>query len=181
MASSEETVIELSKSKTILLILGSVAFVATGIWILSLDTPAIESLPRYGSPWFVYGVGITATLFFGLAGAVGLKKLFDKAPGLVLDGEGFTDNTSGVSAGLVPWSEVVEIGQYQVQKQKLISIHVVDPEKYVNRGNPLKRMTNRANLKMCGTPINISSNSLKISYDELLETFEAYFENSRNR
>ena len=83
-----------------------------------------------------------------------------------------------VSAGLVRWSEVTEIREYQVQRQKLISIHVADPEKYVNRGNFLKRMTNRANLKMCGTPSNISSSSLKISYGELLETFETYFERS---
>ena len=181
MASSEETVIELSKAKTTLLILGSVAFVATGIWMLTLDTSATESLDRYGSPLVIYGVGIAAIVFFGLAGAVGLKKLLDQAPGLVLDQEGFTDNSSGVSAGLVPWSEVVEIGESQVQRQKFISIHVVDPEKYVDRGNVLRRMTNRANLKMCGTPINISSSSLKISHEELLGVFETYFANRRDR
>ena len=55
-----------------------------------------------------------------------------------MDREGFTDNSSGVSTGRVPWSEVVEIGQYRVQRQKLISVHVIDPEKYVKRANFLK-------------------------------------------
>ena len=176
MAPDEETVIELSKVKAILIILGSVAFVAMGSWILSLDASTIEGSGRYGSPTLTYGFAIAAIVFFGLGAAVGSRKLFDKTPGLILNREGFTDNSSGVSAGLVPWSEVVEIGQYRVQRQKFASVHVVDPEKYVNRGNFLKRMTNRANLKMCGTPINISSNSLKIGFDELFGKFEAYFE-----
>ena len=176
MESSEETVIELSKGKAVLIILGSVGFVAIGAWMLTLDASAIESSARYGSPSFVYGLAITAIVFFGLGAVVGFKKLLDRAPGLILNREGFTDNSSGVSAGLVPWSEVVEIRQYEVQNRKFVSVHVVDPEKYVNRGNFLKRMANRANLKMCGTPINISSIGLKIGYDELLASFEAHFQ-----
>ena len=115
-----------------------------------------------------------------MCGFVGIKKLFDKSPGLVLNSEGILDNSSGLSAGVIPWSEVVDIREYQVQKQKFVSIHVQDPEKYANNGNALKRMANRANIKMCGTPINISANSLKIGYEELLETIQEYYRNSRS-
>ena len=175
MEPGKETVIELSKAKTVVLALGAFTFVALGVGILSLEPAAMESARRYGSPTVIRGLAIAAVVFFSLAGVLWFRKLFDKAPGLVLNREGFIDNSSGVSAGLVPWSDVVEIGEYQVQRTKFISIHVQDPEKYVNRGNLLKRMTNRANLKMCGTPINISSGGLKIGYEELLAAFEAYF------
>lgn len=174
----DERVIELSKVKVVLLILGAVVFVLLGAWLLSLNAGTIEGQRRFNNPILIYGVGVASIVFFGLCGLIGIKKLFDKSPGLILSAEGILDNSSGVSAGMIPWSEVVSIGEYQVQKQKFISIQVVDPNKYANNGNALKRMANRANIKMCGTPVNISANSLKISYSELLETITEYYRNS---
>ncbi len=179
MSLSNEKIIYLSKLKIILLIVGASIFVALGVWFLTLDTDSIESSRRFNSPALVYGIGVIGIVFFGLCALVGLKKLFDKAPGLILNEEGILDNSSGVSAGVIPWSEVVGINEYQVQKQKFVSILVQDPEKYVNTGNALKRMANKANVKMCGTPINISANSLKISYEELLDTIEEYYRKYR--
>lgn len=180
MSSSEAKIIYLRKVKVILLILGAIIFVALGAWFLSLDPQDIESSRRFNNPILIYGIGISSIVFSGLCGFVGIKKLFDKSPGQILNSEGILDNSSGLSAGIIPWSEVVDIGQYQVQKQKFVSIYVQDPEKYVNTGNALKRMANRANMKMCGTPINISANSLKIGYDELLETIQNHYRNSRS-
>ncbi len=180
MSSLEEKIIYLSKVKIIALILGSIIVVVLGAWFLSLDAQSIESSRRFNSPTLVYGIGIVSIVLFGLSGLFGIKKLFDKSPGLILNSEGILDNSSGLSAGLIPWSEVMDIGEYQVQKQKFISIHVQDPEKYANNGNALKRMANRANIKMCGTPINISANSLKIGYKELLDVIQEYYRSSRS-
>lgn len=174
----EEKVIEISKVKTLLLTLVALAFVLLGVWLLSIDVQTIESHRKFNSPTLVYGTGIVSIFFFGLCGLVGVKKCFDNSPGLVISSKGILDNSSGVSAGVIPWEEVVGIGEYQVQKQKFISIQVKDPEKYANYGNALKRMANRANIKMCGTPVNISANSLKISYDDLLEAITVYYRNS---
>jgi len=175
----EEKVIELSKVKIILITLGAITFVLLGVWFFSLDAETIESQRRFNSPTLVYGIGFISIVFFGLCGLFGIKKIFDKSPGLVVSSDGILDNSSGISAGIIPWSEVVSIGEYQVQKQKFISIQVTDPEKYANNGNALKRMANRANIKICGTPINISANSLKINYRELLETITEYYQQSR--
>lgn len=174
----EEKVIALSKIKILLLTIGAVVFVLLGVWFLSLDAQTIESQRKFNSPTLVYGIGVVSIVFFGLCGLVGIKKFFDNSPGLIISSKGIQDNSSGVSAGLIPWEEVVGIGEYQIQKQKFISIQVKDPEKYANNGNALKRMANRANIKMCGTPVNISANSLKISYDELLETITEYYHRS---
>ncbi|MDP5138574.1 hypothetical protein ORJ04_21745 [Rheinheimera baltica] len=175
---SEEKVIELSKVKIILLTLGAVAFVLLGVWLLSMDAKTIESQRKFNSPILVYGIGVVSIVFFGLCGFIGIKKLFDKSPGLIINSEGILDNSSGVSAGIIPWAEIVGIGEYQIHKQKFISIQVKDPEKYVNTGNALKRMANRANIKMCGTPVNISANSLKINYDDLLKIITEYYRSS---
>lgn len=174
----EERVIGLSKVKILVLMLGAAVFVLLGAWLLSVDVQEIESHRRFNNPVLFYGIGIVSIVFFGLCGFIGVKKFFDNSPGVIISSKGILDNSSGISAGLISWEEVVGISEYQVQKQKFVSIHVKDPEKYVNNGNALKRMANRANIKMCGTPLNISANNLKISYDELLETITDYYEES---
>lgn len=180
MLSFEEKTIYLSKVKITFLIVLAIMFVVLGVWLLTLDPQRIENARRFNSPVLIYGTAIAAIVFFGLCGIVGVRKLFDNSPGLILTAEGIYDNSSGVSGGLIPWREVVGISEYQIQRQKFVSILVQDPEKYVKRGNALKRMTNRANIKMCGTPINISANALKISYAELLQSIQEYYQNGRS-
>ncbi len=170
----EEKIIELSRGKILLLIAGAILFVALGAWLLGEEYRAFEGDHGFNDP-FILAVSIICIVFFGLCAGVGFKKLFDKTPGLILNHEGFIDNSSGIAAGRILWSEVTGIGQYQVQRTKFVAVYLRNPEIYVNRGNALKRMINRANLKLSGTPINISSNSLKIGFNELLELFEKYY------
>ena len=175
----EEKVIGISKVKTLLILLGSVAFVALGIWFLTLDAEAIEAQRKFNSQILVYGVGGVSIVFFGICGIFAVRKLFDSSPGLVLNRQGLTDNSSGISVGFVPWSEVSRIEEHQIQKQKFISIFVDNPERYVNAGNVLQRKARQANLKMCGTPISISSKALKIRYNELYSAIEGYLNRYR--
>lgn len=174
----EEKVVELSKIKIILLIFGAVGFVVLGVWFLSMGAHVIQNRKIFNNTFMVYGIGVITIVFFGLCGFIGLMKLFDSSPGLIISTEGIVDNSSGVSAGLISWSEVVGIGEYEIQNQKFISIQIKDPERYAVNGNAIKRMAHRANIKMCGTPINISANSLKISYEELLGTIIEYYRES---
>ncbi len=180
MTSQKEMVIELSKGKLFLQIFGCFAFVALGIWMLTLDSAAIESLQRYNNPMLIYFIGAVSIICFGLFGAIGFKSMFDKGPGLILSHDGFTDHASGISVGSIQWSDVVEIAQCQIGKQKFVSIHVEDPEKYLNRGSFLKKMVNRSNLKTYGTPIIISANTLKTTHAALLSSFEEYFRESHS-
>ncbi|HEY7405443.1 MAG TPA: STM3941 family protein [Candidatus Angelobacter sp.] len=62
----------------------------------------------------------------------------------------------------------------QVFRQKTLIILVKNPEAYVERGNPLKRAANKANYKMCGSPIAITANTLQIGFPELLSIFQQY-------
>jgi len=178
MNPTDETVIELSRTKLVLAVLGSCAFVAAGAWLLSFDAGEV----RYGrsfalfynNPPIVYGAGLAAILFFGLCGLYAFVKLFDKRPGLILNSSGIVDNASGVAAGFIPWPEVLGAGVYEVQKQKMLVVGVRDPQKYVGRGGALKRAFNEANSKMVGSPVAISSVALKIDFSELVTLFNRY-------
>lgn len=178
MDSTDETIIALSKAKLGLLVLGSCAFVAAGAWMLSLDAARVSSGRSFASffnnVWLVRGLGLAAVVFFGLAGLFGVKKLFDRKPGLVLNASGVVDNASGVAAGFIPWSEIVGASVFQVHDNKMLIIHVADSRKYTDRGGALRRAFNRAGVKMSGGPISIPSSTLQISFPELISLFERY-------
>lgn len=174
MSSIDEKVIEFSKKKIVLLIIGACVFAILGIWLLSLDALTIQSQRRFNDPLFVHGIGLVMIVFFGIAGVFGFKKLFDKKPGLVLNSSGVIDNSSGVSAGLIPWMEILGAEIYEVHRQKFLIIKVRNPQKYIEQGGPLKQAFNQANYKMCGSPIAITSGALRVDFTELLLLFGEY-------
>jgi hypothetical protein len=176
MTSSDETVVPLSKSKVVLLIVGAVAFVALGLWLFQLDSAWIESQRRFNNPALVHAIGLATIVFFGLCGVVAIKKLFDSKPGLVLSSAGMLVNSSADSVGLIPWSDVEGFGTYELHKQRLLVVKLVAPDKYVLAGGPLRQALRRANMRMVGSPIAISANTLKISFDELVKLCSTYRE-----
>lgn len=174
MDHTDEKVIELSKTKILLLITVACAFVVGGLWMLQLDPAEIESQRRFNSPLLVHGIGVVSIAFFGFCGLFGVKKFFDKKPGLILSAAGIFDNSSGVSARFIPWSEIVGFDIFEVQKQKTLIVKITNPERYIEVGGAMKRALNRMNFKLCGSPIAITSNSLKIGFDELLDVCNMY-------
>jgi hypothetical protein len=178
MNSVDEKIIELSKKKIALAILGSSAFVAIGIWLLSLDEANIRFNRSFrllfNNPTFAYGLGILSIVFFGALALFFVKKIFDKKPGLIFSNSGIVDNASAVAAGFIPWSEVTGSHIFEMPQQKMLIIMVTDPQKYVDQGNAVKRKLNQANYKMCGSPIAISANALKINFSELQSLFDEY-------
>jgi hypothetical protein len=172
---SEETIIALSKIKVLSLIVAAFGFVAMGIWMVQLDAAEIESHRKFSSPAFIYTIGVLSIVFFGFCGLWGVKKAFDKKPGLVLNSVGIFDNSSGISVGAIPWSEITGFSIFEIQNQKMLVVKVLDPDKYINNANAFKRMINKANFKMCGSSIVISSNALKVNFNELLNTCNQYY------
>lgn len=173
----EDKVVELSKTKTRLIFFGSLLFVALGSYFLTLDRDAFESLRRFNSPTLVYGIGLISILFFGAVGLFAFKKLFDKAPGLVINSEGLIDNSSAVSLGVMPWADISSVDQMEIMGQKFICIFFEDPQKYLGRGNFLQKRVHHMNMAMCGTPATISANTLQADFPYLYCSIKTAFEN----
>jgi hypothetical protein len=163
--------IPLSKSKIFLGIGGSVLFIVLGIFLI---TVVANQQTRF-NPLLIKGIGISSVLFFGMTTLYGIRKLFDKAIGLIIDENGITDNSSGVSAGLIKWNEITSIRTAQIMSTKFLLIDTFNPEKYVGRGNKFKEKLMRTNMKMYGTPISISSNTLKMNFDKLEHLVQTAF------
>jgi hypothetical protein len=172
----DERIIAVSRKKVLLMILAACAFVAIGAWMFTLDAATIQAQRRFNNPLIVRAFGLASVIFFGLGGVYAIRKLFDTKPGLVFSRAGILDHSSAVSAGLLPWSEIIGAEVVQIQRQKLLVIKVTDPERYIERGNGLRRALNRANHRMVGSPITISSSALRISFAELVALFNQYYE-----
>jgi hypothetical protein len=174
MTSSDETVVPLSKTKLVLLIILSVGFVALGFWTFQTDSAWIESQRRFNNPMLVHAIGIFAMGFFGLGVVVGIRKLFDPKPGLVLSSAGIL--VSSGSVGLIPWGDIEGFTTHKIHRQKMLVVKLVDPEKYVRAGGALQQALRRTNMNMVGSPFALSSNTLEISFDELVALCGKYLE-----
>lgn len=166
--------VALSRKKFLLLIAGSLAFVALGYWLFTLDNATIQDGQRYRSPVVVHGVGAVAMGFFGLTLIIGVWKLFDLRPGLVLSDSGLLDNSSGFPVGLVPWADITGLVEYQSYKQRFLVVFVTDPDRYCETGGWLTRRLRKSTFKMCGSPITISTGTLKIGFDEAVAMINRY-------
>lgn len=158
--------IPLSKTKMIMTFLGSLMFVGLGIWFLT--NPPKGNHWLFENPVVIFIAGLASVIFFGLVAVTIFRKFFDNKPGLTINRQGIIDNSSGVSAGLVPWTDIQEIKISQVMSQKFLMFIVKNPEDYlVKVTNPLKRNAMKMNYKTYGSPISISSNALQTNFDDL--------------
>ncbi|HET9839469.1 MAG TPA: STM3941 family protein [Candidatus Angelobacter sp.] len=174
LSTTDELVIELSKTKVVLTVIGCLAFVALGAWLFAMDAETIARELRGEDPLVVHGGGIAAVVFFGIIGILALRKLFNRKPGLVLNSSGIIDNSSGIAAGFIPWSDIRGAEIYQMARQKILVIKLNNPKEYIARGSALRRATNLINAKMTGSPVAITSTTLKVNFAELLATFDQY-------
>ena len=174
--------IPLSKNKIVLLTIGSFLFVIAGIWLFANSTEfQNHSMRLLKNPMIVKSVGVISILFFGAIGTYGIRKMFDKKVGLIIDENGITDNSNASSIGLIEWNDISEIKTEQVMSTKFLLIKVKNPEKYIEKAKSgMKARLMKTNLKMYGTPLSITSNTLKYDFNELEKLIQTEFEKNKN-
>ena len=159
------TKIEIPLSRTKLLLIGvggSILFVALGFYLFT--TAADQQ--RF-NPTFVKVVGIVSILFFCITGIYSIKKMFDKNIGLIIDENGIIDNTNTTSIGLIKWSDITEIKTKQIMTTKFLLIFTNNPNEILEKASGMKRKLLAGNMKMYGTPLSITSTTLKYNFNDL--------------
>ena len=157
--------ISLSKAKILLLLISSIAFVTASILFITTPDTFISTIFR--SRDLIILAGIAGVIFFGATGIYGARKFFDKSVGLIIDDNGITDNTNASSAGLIDWNDITEIKTKQVMSTKFLLIFVSNADKYLERVSGFKRKLMTGNMKRYGTPLSITSNTLKYNFNDL--------------
>ncbi|RKS02857.1 STM3941 family protein [Flavobacterium sp. 102] len=170
--------IALSKRKLIFAFIASIIFVAIGIkFILKPESYVSFSHRNFE---LIRIVGYASLIFFGLCLIYIIFKAFDKKPGLIVNENGITDNSNFTSFGLIEWSEIIGIRTEQVMSTKFILIDVLSPEKFIQNSPKFKATLMKSNLKMYGTPLSITSNSLSYNFNELEKLLKTEFDKYRN-
>lgn len=150
----------------ILTFLGSLVFVGLGLWLLT--NPPVINLWLFGDPRVIFMAGLASVIFFGLISVTVFRKISDKKPGLIINRQGITDNSSGVSAGQILWTDIKEIIILEEVNQKILVIIVKNPDDYLKKvSNPLKWILMKMTHGSYGSPISISSNALQTNLDDL--------------
>jgi hypothetical protein len=165
--------IPLSKSKNSLLLIGVLVFVFVG-WLFIMNPGKYVSI-ICKDPEKIRIAGISSVLFFSAAGVYGFIKLFDKSIGLIIDEKGITDNSNASSVGLIEWSDIIEIRIEHVMSTRFLLIFVTNPDKYLSRMNFFKRILMKGNMISYGTPLSITSNSLRFKFDDLERIIKVRF------
>jgi len=161
----EPLAISSSKKKLAGFGVGSAACAAFGIkWWMVADAALVGT-----------GVAVVGIGFFALCGLYCFVKMCDRSPGLVLDRDGIIDNSTGVAAGRVRWQEITDIRFRMMGRQRFVTIDVVDPRRFVERGGAVRRLMTRLNTTTLGSPINIATDGLAISPDELFRQIEIFY------
>lgn len=166
---NDELRIPISKTKVVLLLIGPAAFVVASVWLWA----AAETFPH---PFRARLAAVPGFAFFSLCAAYGCMKLFDTKPRLVVDKEGNIDNSSALSVGRVPWEDITAFKVTTISGQRFLTVELVDPQKYANRGHYIQRKINAVNIQMTGSPINISSNTLSMNLGDLHTALMRFFE-----
>lgn len=169
MNAADQIVISFNKNKMYLLILGSIAFVALGFKMASVDAVELaHQSTKYKNPLFVHGIAYAAIVFFGLGIFVGIKRLFDDKPALIINALGILDNVSRFSPQAVPWQDIQEFGVAEIHRQKMLVIFLENPQSYLDKATSMQKIGLTTNVKLVGSPWVISTSALKINFDELL-------------
>ncbi|MCV9928778.1 hypothetical protein OIU83_13995 [Flavobacterium sp. LS1R49] len=175
MENKDRIEIAMSKGKLIKFLFFSVLFLIGSLWIL-LCQPEVNNLIldnfilKNGAAILGILMGLGGIYFF-------TKKIFDKKPGVVIDSIGIIDNSSGVSIGRIPWSDVMGVIERTVITQKFVTIFLKNPEDYIDKQtNSLKKKMIKMNFKESGSPVSISANGLKIPFIELKYIITQKFE-----
>jgi len=179
MTEIQKIEIAVSKGKMTKMLIGSIAFVLIGLWLL-IYQPTIGN-PLFDNVFVKYGTAIVSILFFGYTMLYSLKKLADQKPGVVVDNTGIFDNSIAVSVGFIPWTDIKQIARVKVMNQQFVIVGVSNPEHYIGKqANLLKRKSMEYNYKNYGSPLAISANGLKCDLNELVQILEAKLMEYRN-
>lgn len=151
-------------------------FIVVGIFLI------IGSLSQDKHITYVFAfIFLVATIILSLFVIANLIKIFDLREGLSISDEGIYDNSSIAALGFIPWEDVMSINVLKINNAALISVRAKNPEKYMKRTNIFTSFIIKGNLKMSGTPITISVNNLKCTFEELEQWIFDRFEKNRIR
>ena len=131
---------------------------------------------------FIILIGLFGTLFFGATTLFYIKNIFIIKPNLILENDGFYENSSILSMknSLISWDSVRKMKNMPMMGQGMVSIFMKDQDAYLNELPLFKRLITKMNIALGYGEITINMNQIKnLDGEELAKTMNEYRKNRR--
>ena len=168
-------VIHSNRSQVLTILRGAIAFAIAGVCMVLF--PDVE----IGIEMIGTIIGWICILFFGTIAIFALIRLNSTEPVLTIDSKGITDNASIFSANFIPWSDITGAEIVTFIEQKFLGISLRNPQKYLEKANPIKRLFMRMNSSLVGHIVCISPATFSVPIEELLAHVEHYLKAAKGR
>jgi hypothetical protein len=126
-----------SSVRWVLMLIGALAFVAGGVFMLRTDASAPAA-------W-------AAIVFFGACGLMAIVQILDRRPRLVIDDRGVLDRMLNV--GVIEWHDIEGAAVKRLHGNAFICLELRDPLKYTRRLSSIGRRLAEVNRGLGYTPI----------------------------
>lgn len=166
---SNRLVIYPSRAKMALVLLGSIAFVAIGVWIGTSD------VARGLAIWKVVLASYVGVPFFAACGLYAAYRLVIRRPALEIDATGITDAASAVGAGRLSWDEVDHVVLYKYSGQAMLGIVPKNLDQFLNRQSPMRRSLTKFNMSLGCAPVNVPQVGVSMNLAELANLLHTRF------
>lgn len=145
-----------NRAQSALMMLGSLLFIAVGAWMLLADA---DEFRRQG-PLMVRFWGAVTVVFFGATLVGWGSNLLRWSPALVLAPEGLRVNVGVAGRAPIPWEDILgfELGG---KGPAMLVVQMRDPVGHARAGGPLRRLLDHANIRLCGSPVAIGTQTLR--------------------
>lgn len=161
----ERTEIYTSKKKAVLLLTGSLLFVAGGICMLLY----VEHFTS-NNPLVIRAVGIAAVLFFGFGMYVSMRWIVNNQIILIIDAAGLNVNPKRSLSERIEWKNIEGFSEIRIHGTKIIVIDVNNPADWIEKEkSAVRKRMMEFNLNYCGSPFNISAGATRSSHTELMK------------
>jgi hypothetical protein len=165
---AQQIVIPISKTKMIFLLLICFGFAYAGIYMITHSADIIGKV-----------IGYACLIFFGGGSLMGLYRLFQNKPGIILNNDDIVYDTNS-QEGFISWNDIDNISISSVKSTKLIMIHPKDVNAFIDKqSSKIKQELMRFNQNNYNAPISLTSSSFQISSDELYSLLNYRLEKSR--
>ncbi|WP_343565320.1 STM3941 family protein [Sphingobacterium sp.] len=159
--SEEPTRIYSNIGKSILMLLGSLLFVAGGIFFVMHP----ESFDR--EPTLTIALGIICILFFGCAAILSIRYLFSNRLMLEITDQGL--DIGDKFKTFIEWKDITGFKEIAIYSSPIIIILIKNSDAVINQEtNKIKKKMMQFNMNY-GSPYSISKGNMNISHKELLK------------
>ncbi|MGA2541133.1 MAG: STM3941 family protein [Verrucomicrobiota bacterium] len=149
----EQFVFKRSYWKIVPLLIASLAFVASGVFLL-LRSP---------DKW----VGWMSIIFFGACALVFVWQLLDARPRLIIDDSGVFDRSLGV--GVIPWSQIVDAYPRTITSSSFVCLVLHQACPFLSRLPSRRRAFAKLNRQLGFTDFSINLSGLAVDPAEVCE------------